>query len=171
MIFRIAWMYSAEGRNFLLTILRLATQHEELRIVNDQFGAPTTSKEIAKATTQILSQIRAMGNDSLSLTGVSGVYHMTAAGETTWFDFAGAILEQALTYVASTPWFAAATNSRPLIARKVIAIPTSEYPAPARRPHYSVLSNERLVRTFSVRLPDWRTQLHSVFAIPSLGGT
>jgi dTDP-4-dehydrorhamnose reductase len=168
LIFRVAWVYSTEGRNFLLTILRLATQREELRIVNDKFGAPTASKEIAKTTTQILSQIRAKGNDSFSLIGVSGVYHMTAAGETTWFDFAEAILERALTYEASTPWFAAATNNRPLIARNVIAIPTSEYPTPARRPPYSVLSNERLVRTFSVRLPDWRTQLRSVFALPQL---
>jgi dTDP-4-dehydrorhamnose reductase len=168
LIFRVAWVYSTEGRNFLLTILRLATQREELRIVNDQFGAPTTSKEIAKATTQILLQIRAMGNKSLSLTGVSGVYHMTAAGETTWFDFAEAILEQALTYEARTPWLAAVTNGRPLIARNVIAIPTSEYPTPASRPPYSVLSNERLARTFSVRLPDWQTQLHSVFALPQL---
>jgi dTDP-4-dehydrorhamnose reductase len=165
-IFRIAWVYSTEGRNFLLTILRLATQREELRIVGDQFGAPTMSREIAKATTQILLQIRAMGNDSFPLTGVSGVYHMTAAGETTWFHFAEAILEQALTYEARTPWLAAVTNGRPLIARNVIAIPTSEYPTPAHRPAYSVLSNERLIRTFSLRLPDWQTQLQSVFTRP-----
>jgi dTDP-4-dehydrorhamnose reductase len=166
LIFRLAWVYSTEGRNFLLTILRLATQREELRIVGDQFGAPTRSQEIAKATTQILSQIRATGNDSFSLTGVSGTYHMTAAGETTWFDFAEAILEQALTYEASTPWFAAATNGRPLIARKIVAIPSREYPMPARRPSYSVLSNERLAHTFSVRLPDWQTQLQSAFTLP-----
>jgi dTDP-4-dehydrorhamnose reductase len=170
LIFRVAWVYSTEGRNFLLTILRLATQREELRIVGDQFGAPTRSKEIAKATTQILLQIRSMVNDSLSLTGVSGVYHMTAAGETTWFEFAETILEQALMYEASTPWFAAATNSRPLIAREIVAIPSSEYPTPAHRPSNSILSNERLVRTFSVRLPDWQTQLHSVFGLPQLQG-
>jgi dTDP-4-dehydrorhamnose reductase len=168
LIFRTAWVYGTEGQNFLLTILRLATQREELRIVGDQFGAPTTSKEIAKATTQILSQIRTMGNDSYSLTGVSGIYHMTAAGETTWFDFAETILKQALTIEPSTPWFATATNGHPLIARKVIEIPTSEYPTAARRPSYSVLSNERLVRTFSVRLSDWQAQLHSIFAAPRL---
>jgi dTDP-4-dehydrorhamnose reductase len=166
LIFRVAWVYSTEGRNFLLTILRLATQREELRIVNDQFGAPTTSQEIAKATTQILSQIREAGNDPFSLSGVSGIYHMTAGGETTWFDFAEAIVERAVTYKASTTWFAAATNARPLIARKIIAIPTSEYATPTRRPSYSVLSNERLGRTFSVRLPDWQKQLHSVFTLP-----
>lgn len=166
LIFRIAWVYSTKGRNFLLTILRLATQREELRIVSDQFGAPTTSKEIAKATTQILSQILTSGNDSFSLTSVSGIYHMTAAGETTWFDFAQAILEQALMCEGGTPWFAAATNGRPLIARKIIAIPTNEYPAPARRPSYSVLSNERLLRKFAVRLLDWQMQLHAIFTAP-----
>jgi dTDP-4-dehydrorhamnose reductase len=159
-------VYSTEGRNFLLTILRLATQREELRIVGDQFGAPTRSKEIAKATMQILSQIRATVNDSFSLAGVSGIYHLTAAGETTWFDFAEAILEQAQTYESTTPWFATATNGRPLIARKVIAIRTSEYPTPAHRPPYSVLSNERLIRTFSLRLPDWQTQLQSALTRP-----
>jgi dTDP-4-dehydrorhamnose reductase len=166
LIFRVAWVYSTEGRNFLLTILRLATQREELRIVGDQFGAPTRSKEIAKATTQILSQIRATGDNSFSLAGVSGIYHMTAAGETTWFEFAEAILEQALSYEASTPWFAAATSSCPLVARKIVSIPSSEYPTPARRPSYSVLSNERLIRTFSLRLPDWQTQLQSAFTRP-----
>ncbi len=166
LIFRTAWIYANEGRNFLLTILRLATQREELRIVRDQIGAPTTSREIAKATTKILSQIRAPGNGSFSLTDVSSIYHMTAAGKTTWFDFAEAILEQALTIEAGTPWFAAATNNRPLIGRHIIPIPTREYPTPACRPAYSVLSNERLARTFSVRLPDWQTQLHSVFTDP-----
>lgn len=166
LILRLAWVYSMKGRNFLLTILRLATQLEELRIVGDQFGSPTRSQEIAKATTQILSQIRATGGHSFSLTGVSGIYHMTAAGETTWFDFAEAILKQALTYEASTPWYAAATNGCPLIARKIVSIPSSKYPTPARRPSYSVLSNDHLIRTFSLRLPDWQTQLESAFALP-----
>ena len=153
----------AEGRNFLLTILRLATQREELRIVCDQAGAPTSSREIARATTDIVSRIFGPQDGSLSSADVSGIYHMTASGETTWFDFATAILEEARTIEAITPWFAAATNRLPLIARRVIPIPASEYPTPARRPAYSVLSNESLARIFSVRLPDWRTQLHSVF--------
>jgi dTDP-4-dehydrorhamnose reductase len=166
LIFRIAWIYATEGRNFLMTVLRLATQREELRIVRDQFGAPTTSKEIAEATTKILSQLRERGNGSICLTDVGGIYHMTAAGKTTWFDFAEAILERARTIEASTPWLAAATNNLPLITRRIVPIYSSEYPTPARRPAYSVLSNERLARTFSVRLPDWHTQLRSVFADP-----
>ncbi len=166
LIFRTEWVYGTEGRNFLLTILRLATQREELRIVCDQIGAPTTSREIARATTKILSQIQAQGNGSFSPENISGTYHMTAGGQTTWFDFAQAILERASKIDAQVPWFAAATEKRPLIARHVIPIPASEYPTPARRPAYSVLSNERLARAFSVRLPDWGTQLDSVFADP-----
>ena len=167
LIFRTAWIYATEGRNFLLTILRLATQREELRIVCDQTGAPAASREIAKATIKVLSQCLMPGNGAFSLGDLSGVYHMTAAGKTTWFEFAKAILEEARTIEASTPWFAAATNNLPLIARRIIPIPASEYPTPARRPAYSVLSNERLARAFSVRLPDWHTQLHFVFTDPS----
>jgi dTDP-4-dehydrorhamnose reductase len=164
LIFRTAWVYGTEGRNFLLTILRLATQREELKIVRDQVGAPTTSREIARATTQILSQICAQGIDSFSQSGASGVYHMTAGGRTSWFEFAQAILEQGKALDAAAPWFAAATNSLPLITRQIIPIPSSEYPTPARRPAYSVLSNERLSQTFIVHLPDWQTQLHSILA-------
>ena len=163
LIFRTAWVYATEGRNFLLTILRLATQREELKIVRDQIGAPTTSREIAKATTLVLSQIWANRGASPPAAEVSGIYHLTAAGQTSWFDFAEAILEHGRTIDAATAWFAAATNNHPLIIRQVIPIPSSEYPTPARRPAYSVLSNERLHRTISVQLPDWQSQLRSIF--------
>ncbi len=166
LIFRTAWVYATEGRNFLLTILRFATQREELRIVRDQIGAPTLSSEIATATTNILAQVRDNEHRSFSLADLSGIYHMTAGGETSWYDFATAILEEAAASPAASPWFAAATSSLPLIARRVIPIATKEYPTPARRPAYSVLSNARLNRTFSLQLPDWRKQLHSVFAKP-----
>jgi dTDP-4-dehydrorhamnose reductase len=164
LIFRTAWVYANEGRNFLLTILRLATQRDELKIVCDQNGAPTTSREIAKATTKILSQIFAQGNSSHPPADAGGIFHMTAGGQTTWFGFTQAILDHARKIDPNTPWFAAATNSRPLIVRNVIPIPAIEYPTPASRPAYSVLSNERLNRTFSVRLPDWQTQLTSIFS-------
>jgi dTDP-4-dehydrorhamnose reductase len=167
LIFRTAWVYATEGRNFLLTILRLATQREELRIVRDQIGAPTLNSEIAGATTNILARICDMDGGRAALPEVSGIYHMTAGGETTWYDFTNAILEEAAKTPKATPWFAAATGSLPLITRRVIPITTDEYPTPARRPAYSVLSNARLTRTFSVQLPDWREQLHSVFALPS----
>lgn len=163
LIFRTAWVYSTEGRNFLLTILRLATQREELRIVRDQMGAPTLAGEIAAATARVLAQAVAHENSSRYLENVSGIYHLTAGGETSWSDFTKAILEEAATPPAC-PWFQAATSGLPLLARRVIPIATHEYPTPARRPAYSVLSNARLNRAFSVQLPDWRTQLHSVFA-------
>jgi dTDP-4-dehydrorhamnose reductase len=166
MIFRTAWVYATEGRNFLLTLLRLATQHDELRIVCDQIGAPTLSSEIAAATTKILAQISGREGGPLSIAEVTGIYHLTAGGTASWCDFATAILEETAASPAPGPWFAAATGGLPLIARRVIPIPTIEYFTPARRPAYSVLSNARLSRTFSLQLPDWRKQLHSVFANP-----
>jgi dTDP-4-dehydrorhamnose reductase len=166
LIFRTAWVYATGGRNFLLTILRLATQREELRIVRDQIGAPTLNSELARATTSILAQICGTEGGPFSLPDVTGIYHMTAGGETSWHGFADAILEEATQIPATCPWFAAATGSLPLIARRVIPIATNEYPTPAQRPAYSVLSNARLNRAFSLQLPDWRKQLHSVFANP-----
>ncbi len=166
LIFRTAWVYAPEGRNFLLTILRLAAQREELRIVCDQTGAPTLAGELAEATTRVLEQTCGVARGAISLADVGGVYHMTAGGETTWYDFAKAILHEAAAVPAGNAWLASATGNLPLIARRVTPIPASEYPTPARRPAYSVLSNARLKRTFSVQLPDWRTQLHSVFANP-----
>jgi dTDP-4-dehydrorhamnose reductase len=166
LIFRTAWVYATEGRNFLLTILRLATQHDELRIVWDQIGAPTLNTEIAIATTKILAQISGREGGRLSIAEVTGIYHLTAGGAASWYDFATAILEEAAESPAPGPWFAEATGGQPLIARRIIPIPTIEYFTPARRPAYSVLSNARLSRTFSLQLPDWRRQLHSIFANP-----
>src|ERR1700733_941723 len=164
LIFRTAWVYAREGKNFLLTILRLATQREELRIVSDQIGAPTSSHEIAAATTKILMQLFAHEKRKHPLSKASGTYHMTAAGETSWAGFAGAILEHARSHPPSAPWYAAATNDLPLIAKRVVHITTAEYPTPARRPAYSVLSNRSLADTFQTHLPDWRAQLRSIFA-------
>jgi dTDP-4-dehydrorhamnose reductase len=164
LIFRTAWVYGSRGQNFLLTILRLATQREELRIVRDQVGAPTWSREIAAATTGTLEQVSATSKTGSSLAGVSGIYHMTAGGETTWFDFAKAILEETSNATHHAPWLVAATDGSPLITRRVTPITTAEYPTPAHRPHYSILSNSRLEEAFRIHLRDWRTQLHSVFA-------
>jgi dTDP-4-dehydrorhamnose reductase len=163
LIFRTAWVYGTRGRNFLLTILRLATQREELKIVCDQKGAPTWSHEIAKATAEILSQTCKGASSQFAFPEVSGLYHLTAAGETTWYGFAEAILEKFSRHAPKAAWFSAATNQQPLITRHLIPITTDEYPTPARRPAYSVLSNARLNRTFGFCLPDWQTQLRAVF--------
>jgi dTDP-4-dehydrorhamnose reductase len=164
LIFRTAWVYATRGRNFLLTILRLATEREELKIVSDQIGAPTWSRDIAVATSEILSQILAKNNAGSGFSKYCGIYHLTAAGETTWFDFAKAILEEASRIAQHIPWFAAATGGRPLITTRVIPITTKEYPTPASRPAYSVLSNSLLTRTFGFKMQDWRRQLSLSFA-------
>src|ERR1700734_2146210 len=136
LIFRTSWVYATRGRNFLLTILRLATQREELRIVWDQVGAPTWSHEIADATTKILSQLCRGESGQGSLSAASGTYHMTAGGVTNWHEFTTAILEEASHESKTTPWIAAATGGHPLIARRVVPITTREFPTPARRPAY-----------------------------------
>lgn len=164
LIIRTAWVYDREGRNFLRTILRLATQRKELRIVQDQIGAPTWSWEIAQTSVQILRQMCVRGSlrDAFAVNG--GTYHMTASGETSWFGFAKAILEEASDRPQSAGWVASATEERPLVASTITPITTPEYPTPAGRPRYSVLSNSRLKQVFGAQLPGWRCQLHSAFA-------
>jgi dTDP-4-dehydrorhamnose reductase len=163
LILRTAWVYSTRGRNFLLTILRLSTEREELRIVSDQIGAPTWSREIAAGTVSILERIARRGFTADAFSEFSGIYHITAGGETSWHGFAQAILQERSKTSHVAPWIAAAVAGKPQFARQVIPITTDQYPTPARRPAYSVLSNERLHKTFELRLPDWRTQLQAVF--------
>jgi dTDP-4-dehydrorhamnose reductase len=164
LIFRTAWVYARRGRNFLLTVLRLAAEKEELRIVRDQVGAPTSSREIAAGTAKVLSQICSSTNGASPSSATKGIYHMTAEGETTWYDFAGRILELASSQSLSTDWFRAATANRPLIARKIVPIATAEFPTAARRPAYSVLANRRLKQAFGINLAHWEMQLRSIFA-------
>jgi dTDP-4-dehydrorhamnose reductase len=127
------------GKNFLLTMLRLAKERDELRVVADQHGAPTWSRTIADTTAQVLSQAHAGGNEWWAQN--SGIYHLSAQGQTTWHEFTEAIIE-----AAGLPC-------------KVLPITTADYPTPARRPQYSVMSSERLMTRFC-HLPDWKTALH-----------
>ena len=163
LIFRTEWVYATRGRNFLLTILRLASQREELRIVHDQTGAPTWCREIAAATAKILTPFFEKGLEAFFSQGVGGTYNMTAAGATSWYEFAKAIVEEASQLPPDTPWMAAATGGRPLLTRRIVPITVAEFSTPASRPAYSVLSNNRLAQTFGFQLSDWRTQLHSAF--------
>jgi dTDP-4-dehydrorhamnose reductase len=160
LIFRTSWVYGTHGRNFLLTVLRLATQREELRIVRDQIGAPTWCREIARGTASVLERLADNRKGAFSLRESSGVYHMSAAGVTTWYDFAEAILDEVLHAPPNLSWLSTATDGRALTVKRILPITTAEYPTPARRPAYSVLSNARLAQHFSIQLPDWRTQLH-----------
>jgi dTDP-4-dehydrorhamnose reductase len=163
LIFRTSWVYAMHGRNFLLTVLRLANEREELKIVSDQIGAPTCAADIAAATAKILTNIYRRNDDACELSKVSGTYNMTAAGEATWYDFTKAILEESAHASQDLSWFAAATQGRPLLVRRVIPITAAEYGSRTPRPAYSVLSNGRLRQTFGITLPDWRTQLHQCF--------
>jgi len=176
LILRTAWIYSTAGRNFLLTILRLACSGEELRIVNDQFGAPTWARAIAQATARLIgapdcaggSRVLTSTIDGAQFAGAdrlafladrTGTYHLTAAGVTSWYEFAVAVLNAAHKIPPDTPWLAAVTSGRPFVAKRIIPITTQDYPTPARRPAYSVLSNARFAETFGFSLPDWRLQL------------
>jgi dTDP-4-dehydrorhamnose reductase len=146
LILRTSWVYGMHGRNFLLTILRLAREREELRVVNDQIGAPTWSRMIAEATAQVLAQITSHATPlSKSFSGISGVYHLSAGGETSWFGFAKAILANQLAPTVLVP--------------RLTPVGTEEYPARATRPKYSVLSNAKLNRNFGLIMPHWENSL------------
>jgi dTDP-4-dehydrorhamnose reductase len=168
LIFRTAWVYATRGRNFLLTILRLATEREQLRIVSDQVGAPTCASEVAAATVKILTSMNTRNDGGSLFSGVRETYHMSAAGQTTWYDFAKAILERARVTWQNLEWLAAATQGRRLMARCVIPISTEEFGSPTLRPAYSILSNARLNQAFGVALPDWHEQLQSCFVSDSI---
>lgn len=170
LIFRTAWVYATRGRNFLLTILHLATEREELRIVSDQAGAPTCASDVARATSKILAGMCERDNGRFVFSGAGGTYHMSAAGQTTWYDFAETILEKVGATSCDLPWLAAATRGRPLIARRVIPISTEEFRSPTHRPAYSVLSNSRLIQRFGVALPDWHSQLQRCFVPEDIAG-
>jgi dTDP-4-dehydrorhamnose reductase len=169
LIFRTAWVYSTRGKNFLLTILRLATEREELRIVCDQVGSPTCASELAAATCKILAGITERNGGQFASSEVSGTYHVSAAGQTSWYDFAEAIREEVLSAPHPQKWLADATKGRPWIAQRVTPISTEEFHSTTPRPAYSVLSNALVLQKFGVSLPDWRVQLKRCFVSDSSG--
>lgn len=142
LIFRTAWVYASHGRNFLRTMLRLGSEREQLRVVADQIGTPTPAALIADVTVQVLQ------SGALQ----SGIWHLTANGQTSWHGFAEEIFAQA--------------HAAGLIARvpQLEAISTADYPTPARRPAWSVLDNRKLQQDFGIVLPDWQQGLHRVMA-------
>jgi dTDP-4-dehydrorhamnose reductase len=139
LIFRTSWVYGHHGHNFMKTMLRLFQEREQLHVVDDQIGAPTWSRMIAETTAQILGQIIAGTQRDPRV--LSGIYHMTAGGETSWYQFA----KQILTLVGAD------CGLHP--------ITTDEYPTPAKRPEYSVLDNGKIKQVFGLKLPDWRHSL------------
>lgn len=148
LILRTSWVYAARGRNFALTMLRLAREREVLSIVNDQVGAPTSAPAIASGVSDILRSFSARDLRGES-EAASGVYNLTAAGSTTWYEFAKEIL-------------AADPRRFEQIVRDVRPVTTSDYPTAARRPAYSVLDNAKIASRFGVRLANWPAQLHAM---------
>lgn len=148
LIFRTGWIYGARGKNFLRTILRLAEESEELRVVADQFGAPTWSRLVAEVTAQVLAQ--GVAPDSEGRFGDAHcTYHLTASGSTSWHGFAQAIIESARRLCSDLP----------LKAQRIEAIPASRYPTPARRPGNSRLSCARLQQDSGLMIPEWEVCL------------
>jgi dTDP-4-dehydrorhamnose reductase len=153
LIFRTSWVYSTRGKNFLLTILRLAGEREELRVVNDQTGCPNWSRSLAEATAAVIKRV-AVSASRLDFLDLSGIYHMSGTGQATWYQFALLILEK----------FRQANvedRSKALKVRDVIPITTSEFRTSTQRPFYSLLGSSKLQEQFNVQLPDWKTQLEA----------
>jgi dTDP-4-dehydrorhamnose reductase len=142
LIFRTSWVYGARGRNFLLTIRKLARERPVLKVVNDQTGCPTWCRLIAEATAQVVAKsATAQGPDPAWFQEYGGLYHLAAQGSTTWYEFARAIL--------------GGDEGR----ARVKAIPSAEYPTPARRPRNSALDSSKIQRLLGIALPDWRVGL------------
>jgi len=137
LVFRTSWVYGARGGNFAKTMLRLAKERDRLTVIDDQFGAPTGAELLADVTAHAI-------RDVLRDPGKAGLYHLVAAGETTWNGYARFVLEQARAAGVA------------LKAEAVDAVPTSAFPTPARRPHNSRLATGKLQSTFGLTLPRWQ---------------
>lgn len=145
LIFRTSWVFSAHGSNFIKTILRLARERESIEVVADQYGAPTSAELIADVTALAIS---GLSNKTLS----TGIYHLTAAGETTWYDLACYVVSRAL------------ANGVPLTlqAQQIHAVTTEEYPLPAKRPNNSRMNSAALSSALGLHLPNWNIHVDRV---------
>ena len=167
LVFRTSWVVGAHGANFLKTMLRLGTERDSLRVVADQHGAPTSTDLIAHTTVQVLQQMRAPALAANTKVEASqppnapwapaddprwGLYHLTAAGETTWHAYACHVIERA----AALGWPMRAS------AQRIEAIATDQYPLPAPRPANSRLNTQRLQSRFGVKLHDWQAGVDAV---------
>jgi len=151
LILRTSWVFAARGGNFAKTMLRLARERDELKVVCDQIGAPTSAELIADVTALCLYKLI---NDSELATKTSGIFHLAASGETSWHGYAQAILQEALEHgidLKASP-------------QKVLPIPTSAYPLPATRPANSRLDTHKLRSTFGITLPPWQHHVKRLIA-------
>ena len=138
LILRTSWVYGLRGKNFLLTMLKLGKEHKSLRIVGDQIGAPTWSRLLAEKTAEILRTSIDRKNEA----ELKGVYHISSAGSTSWFEFARAIFDLSL-------------QEKPALTK----ITSIDYPTPATRPQFSVLSIDKIRKEFDLEMPDWKESL------------
>jgi len=159
LIFRISWLYGATSTNFLRTILRLvhkaATSNVPVRIVNDQHGSPTWTRDVAEATKKIVDRISAEAQaadvtPAQAMKRYNGVYHLCGSGETTWYGFAAEALVQLYVLMPKAKW------------GRIVPITTAEYITPAKRPKNSRLDCSRIKRVFNVQLPPWQESLTCV---------
>ncbi len=148
LVFRTSWVFGAQGNNFAKTMLKLAAERESLTVVADQFGAPTSAALIADVTAQILGQYQRARDNEFPF----GLYHLVAAGVTTWCDFAKTVIEAA--HRTGKPLRLKPENIRP--------ITTAEYPLPAPRPANSRMATHKLRETFGLHLPPWQEGLNHV---------
>lgn len=168
LVFRTSWVYGSTGKNFLLTILRLAQQTAEMRIVDDQHGAPTWSRDLARTIVLVLQRVAALRAHGQSHADVvrmlPSLYHAAGTGETTWFGFA----EEFIRLAALAQTNRAQTETK---FAKLVPIATREYPTPARRPANSRLDCRRLQQVFGITLPRWQdataTVVNEVLTKPS----
>ncbi len=149
LIFRTSWVYAARGGNFAKTMLRLAQEREKLSVINDQKGAPTGAELIADVTALALQRLRAKQSSDLR-----GIYHLVAAGETTWHGYASHVIEEAKRLNPALGWKVA----------EVAAVPTTAFPTPATRPLNSRLSTDKLQQAFGLVLPPWQQGVNRMLA-------
>jgi len=154
LLIRSSWIYGFPGHNFLRTILRLAREREELRVVDDQIGAPTWCRDLAAATVEALSIGGAFDTPAAlaDLSARGGLFHLTASGATSWFGFAEEILRLD-------------SNPEEQRVKELIPIPTSDYPTPARRPLNSRLDCTRFAEAFGIELPPWHESLAQMMGV------
>ena len=143
-VFRTSWVYGTEGGNFAKTMLRLAQEREKMAVINDQYGAPTGAALLADITALSLQQTQAL----------SGIYHLAAAGETTWHAYAQYVLQTAKQFKSDIDYK----------VKEVAAVPTSEFPTPAQRPLNSRLNCSKLQQALQCQLPDWQKGVDSMLS-------
>jgi dTDP-4-dehydrorhamnose reductase len=150
LIFRTSWVYASKGANFAKTMLRLARERERLTVIDDQFGAPTGADLIADVTAQAIRHVCALPVQSVH----SGIFHLVAAGQTSWHGYASHVIEIAKRLRPESEWR----------VQEVAPVPSSAFVTAAQRPHNSRLATARLEATFGLRLPAWQDGVERMLA-------